>query len=73
MSDLSDYIADNYGECVRDTDCYFANDGCRKIGWLGRACPHWRPVMARDWDELAAAQENFDEGRRRNNGHHLDR
>src|SRR5258706_2811578 len=47
---LSDYIADNYGTC--------ALDGCRCIGtdriWLGRACPHWRPVEASTWGEFTA-------------------
>lgn len=45
-NDLPDYIADNYGECAL-AGCY-----CLRKGWIGRACPHWKPVKARDWDEL---------------------
>lgn len=56
MYGLADYIADNYGECVRGPACYHAQDGCRHPGnsWLGRQCPHWRPVKAKDWEELRA-------------------
>jgi hypothetical protein len=50
MYDLADYIADNYGECVRGPQC--GRDGCLRTGWLGRACPHWQPVKAKDWEEL---------------------
>lgn len=48
-TELADYIADNYGECARgSSDCYHGG-GCLKTGWLGRACPHWRPVTDRDF------------------------
>jgi hypothetical protein len=47
-TDLSEYLADHYGECARES--------CRcllpKNPWLGRACSNWRPCGARDWDEL---------------------
>lgn len=52
MYDTADYIADNYGQCLRGPAC--GRDGCLRTGWLGRACPHWQPVKAKDWDELRA-------------------
>lgn len=57
MDGLAAYIADNYGICRRDTDCYHG-PGCRKTGWIGRACPHWQPVKAKTWEELAIEQRD---------------
>lgn len=59
-NDLADYIADTYGHCDRETDCYWGMDahgnrnGCLYVGWRGRACKHWHPVEARSWEELHA-------------------
>lgn len=61
MSGDADYILDNYGECTRGADCYFGKDaqgrdnGCRKIGWIGRYCPHWKPLGSTSWEELRDA------------------
>ena len=56
--ELDDHLLDHYGYCDRDhptlnqglwNDCYHGKDvrgkdnGCLKIGWKGRACPHWHP------------------------------
>jgi hypothetical protein len=55
---MADYLLDNYGECTRGADCYWGKDtrgkrnGCLLTGWLGRKCPHWRPLGATTWDEL---------------------
>jgi hypothetical protein len=51
--DLASYIADNYGLCVLEP-CR-----CLKDGWLGRGCPCWFPVKARNWAELQAEQIVF--------------
>ena len=45
-NDLPDYVADNYGECSLER-C-----ACLRTGWTGRGCQNWKPVQARDWDEL---------------------
>lgn len=55
MYGTSDYIADNYGTCRRGADCYWA-PGCLRTGWIGRGCPHWQPVKAKTWEELAIEQ-----------------
>ncbi len=44
---LPDYIADNYGKCDLGTQCK-----CNRNGWLGRRCEKWRPVKAKNWEEL---------------------
>jgi hypothetical protein len=47
-ADLSDYIADHYGTCTSNLcKCLFPGHS-----WLGRACPNWRPVKAKTWEEL---------------------
>jgi hypothetical protein len=43
---LEEYIADHYGICIADV-CK-----CLKTGWMGRNCDNWRPVNAKNWDEL---------------------
>lgn len=54
MTDLAAYLLDNYGVCTAET--------CRCLKpskpWLGRACPHWRPAGARNWEELRAFGQN---------------
>lgn len=44
----ADYIADNYGQCA------LATCACLQPHhpWLGRGCPHWRPVAARSMNEM---------------------
>ena len=59
---IADYIADNYGECDRGADCYHGKDsrgrpnGCLRLGWLGRKCPHWHPVKATTLNSEAATR-----------------
>ncbi len=53
--DLAGYIADNYGRC-RVEPCRCLRPGST---WLGRACPNWKPVKARTWDELRDEQRRF--------------
>lgn len=52
MTDLSDFISDNYGLCSLGPNCE-----CLKQGntWLGKACQNWRPVPYRSWDEMLEA------------------
>lgn len=65
MDDLAEYIANNYGVCDRGDDCFHGKDekghhnGCLYFTnpWLGRGCPHWKPVKAKNWEELAKEQE----------------
>jgi hypothetical protein len=69
-NDLAAYIADHHGSCDRDkpkrNDCYWGKDatgrynGCLKVGWLGRACPHWHPVSATSWEELISEEPQRD-------------
>jgi len=62
-NDLAEYLADNYGTCDRGSDCYHGRDargrfnGCLRVGWRGRACPHWHPTTATNWDELRSAHD----------------
>lgn len=50
MSDLEEYIKDEYGICTlgRFCDCLKPN-----VPWLGRACNNWIPAPVKDWEELA--------------------
>lgn len=51
--DLTDYILDNYGTCMRgSSECYHAKDGCLGGIWRGRACPHWRPIEGEAFSKL---------------------
>lgn len=62
-------LEDIYGWCDRDhpalkqglrNDCYWGKDihgndnGCLKIGWKGRQCPHWHPI---EGEQLAAIRK----------------
>jgi hypothetical protein len=59
---LYEHLLDTYGTCDRDNgrqnDCYWGKDargndnGCLKVGWLGRACKHWRPVDAQQIEAI---------------------
>ena len=61
---LEDYILDNWGECTRSpvgnnkNACYWGKDsqgkdnGCLKTVWLGRACPHWKPIEGDRIDQI---------------------
>lgn len=51
MTDLAEYLLDNYGTCELEAGCYWC-PGCLKNGWLGRACPHWKPLGVTTWEEL---------------------
>lgn len=52
--ELYEHLLDTYGTCDRDrpdrNDCYWGKDaagrdnGCLKVGGLGRECKHWRPA-----------------------------
>lgn len=59
--DLATYLLDTYGACERGSDCYWGKDangrenGCLKTGWRGRACKHWQPCGATNYDELKRA------------------
>lgn len=63
-NDVADYLLDNYGTCSRGADCYWGHDtmgrydGCLKTGWIGRACPHWKPIGATTLEELATIQRS---------------
>lgn len=47
---VAEYLADNYGECIKLPDCE-----CHKQHvWLGRRCANWKPIGARSWEELKA-------------------
>lgn len=58
----TDYVLDNYGTCDRLTEkrnnCYWGTDnrgnenGCLKVGWKGRGCPHWHPVAGAELQDL---------------------
>jgi hypothetical protein len=50
VTDLADYIADHYGRCALPK-CICLRDRVEP----GRACIHWRSVVARTFDELKAA------------------
>jgi hypothetical protein len=49
-----EYALDNYGTCDREADCYWGKDaagrfdGCLRVGWRGRDCPHWHPKPAQN-------------------------
>lgn len=61
-NDLVEYLADNYGTCDRDADCYHGRDanghfnGCLFLGWKGRGCPHWHPLGITTFEELSIIQ-----------------
>jgi hypothetical protein len=50
-TDPAEYIRNNYGHCELEPD---AQCRCRKTGWLGTMCPHWRPVPAQTWETLGS-------------------
>ena len=49
MTDLEQYIKNNYGSCLLAQSCL-----CIKPGaiWLGLSCSNWKPVTCKTWDEL---------------------
>lgn len=61
-NDLLEHLLNTYGHCDRDNgkqnDCYWGKDasgrenGCLKVGWLGRACRHWHPIDGEILDRL---------------------
>jgi hypothetical protein len=63
--ELDNYLLDIYGTCTRDqgkqNDCYWGKDangrdnGCLKIGWKGRACPHWQPISETQLQQIRRA------------------
>jgi hypothetical protein len=63
MSDLSDYLADNYGRCR------LAGSGiacvCIKGGWRSQGCKHWISSNASNWSDLRELQRLFVEELRR--------
>jgi hypothetical protein len=64
-NDLVEYLLDHHGLCDRDrpdrNDCYWGKDaagrenGCLKVGWLGRGCKHWRPIGGTNLDYILRA------------------
>lgn len=64
-ADLLANWLDTYGSCAREkgarNDCYHGKDsagrdnGCLKVGWIGRACPHWKPISETELVWLIAA------------------
>ena len=46
VTDLANYLADNYGRCE------LKRCTCLRYGWMGRQCRHWTPLGVKDWDEL---------------------
>lgn len=54
-NDLAAYLLDNYGTCKLGAACN-RPPGCLKLGWIGRACPHWQPLGARTYEELRDLQ-----------------
>ena len=46
--EVSEYIADHYGHCVWKPICR-----CNLHGFDLHGCPHWRPVEAKMFSELA--------------------
>ena len=63
LTDLAEYLLDNYGTCERGADCYWGKnavgqfDGCLRTGWRGRECKHWQPLGATTYEELAQLQD----------------
>lgn len=61
-NELLDHLLDTYGTCDRDgpdrNDCYWGKDaagrenGCLKVGWLGRGCKHWHSIEGAALDVL---------------------
>lgn len=64
---MEDILPDIYGWCDRDlislgtgfrNDCYWGKDingrdnGCLKVGWKGRSCPHWHPIDGEQFDAI---------------------
>lgn len=49
MTDLAEYLANNYGTCALDGGCT-----CLRTpnSWEGKTCRSWRPTPARNWKEL---------------------
>lgn len=64
-AELLAHWLDDYGQCSRDNgrqnDCYHGRDaagrdnGCLKVGWKGRGCPHWTPISGSELVWLVAA------------------
>src|SRR6185503_682409 len=64
-AELLAHWLDHYGRCARDNgkqnDCYHGKDGtghdngCLKVGWRGRICPHWTPISENELVWLIAA------------------
>lgn len=55
--ELAEYLDHWYGTCERGRDCYCLTVE-RQIkvgmptGWHGKACPWWRPLGLRSWEDL---------------------
>lgn len=64
-NELYEQLLDLYGLCDRDkparNDCYWGKDaagrdnGCLRVGWLGRSCKHWRPADSRQIEAIMKA------------------
>ena len=51
--ELRDHIANNYGTCLQSPCTCLASGQ-----WFGVICPHWSPVKAKDYQELAIEMRN---------------
>jgi hypothetical protein len=50
MNESPDYFLDMYGTCDLGRKCHELKPG---VEWLGRACPHWKPLGVRSHAEFA--------------------
>lgn len=66
-NELYEQLLDIYGQCDRDrparNDCYWGKDavgrdnGCLRVGWLGRSCKHWQPAEADQIEAIMRASQ----------------
>jgi hypothetical protein len=52
MTELSDYIKDNYGHCKTYDPNVRESCACLKNGHIGRLCPNWVAVSENNWEKM---------------------
>jgi hypothetical protein len=52
MTELSDYIKDNYGYCKTYDPKIRDSCACLREGYKGRLCPNWVAVSENNWEEM---------------------